>query len=141
LATFAIRPTGSNHSWDVHLEDGLEYFRITPGPILDCVMRGRTIAIEWLLDVLRIFAPYRVYVVGVFVSDEEGARREQQRGDRHAGWDRGPARFAHHDALCDLRIDTTHETPWGCADGIERAVRGGLASPAFAEMRRRYLAP
>jgi chloramphenicol 3-O phosphotransferase len=32
---------------------------------------------EWLLDALRIFAPYRVYFVGVFVSDEEGARRER----------------------------------------------------------------
>lgn len=147
------------YSWDVHRENGLEYFRITPGPILDRVMRGRTKAIaqflelglnvvaddviwkrEWLLDALRVFAPYRVYFVGVFVSDEEGARREQQRGDRHDGWDRGSARYAHHDAIYDLRIDTTHQTPWGCADEIKLALRKGLSPTAFEDMRRRYLA-
>jgi chloramphenicol 3-O phosphotransferase len=147
------------YSWDVHLENGLEYFRIRPGPILDRLMLGRTRAIaqflelglnvvaddviwkrEWLLDALRIFAPYRVYFVGVFVSDEEGARREQLRGDRHGGWDRGSARYAHHDARYDLRIDTTHQTPWGCAEEIKHALHRGLAQSAFEEMRWRYLA-
>jgi chloramphenicol 3-O phosphotransferase len=29
------------YSWDVTIEDGLEYFKVTPGPILDRVMQGR----------------------------------------------------------------------------------------------------
>ena len=29
------------YSWDVTIEDGLEYFKVTPGPILDRVMEGR----------------------------------------------------------------------------------------------------
>ena len=146
------------YSWDATTEDGLEYFRIAPGPILDKTMLGRYLAIEqflklgfnvvaddviwkrdWLLDALRIFAPYRVYMVGVFVSDEEGARREIQRGDRHAGWDRGSARYAHHDAIYDLKIDTTFESPGQAAREIKAALDAGLKPGAFVEMRRKFL--
>jgi len=146
------------YSWDTTTEEGLEYFRITPGPILDKTMLGRYLAIEqflklgfnvvaddviwkrdWLLDALRIFAPYRVYMVGVFVSDEEGARREIQRGDRHAGWDRGSARYAHHDATYDLKIDTTFESPDQAAREIKAALDAGLKPGAFVEMRRKFL--
>jgi chloramphenicol 3-O phosphotransferase len=91
---------------------------------------------EWLLDALRIFTPYRAYFVGVFVSDEEGARREQQRGDRHEGWDRGSARYAHHYAIYGVSIDTTHQSPWECASEIVLALRRGLSPTAFEEMRR-----
>ena len=145
------------YSWESHVEGGREYLRIFPGPILDRLMSGRTQAIarfldlgfnvvaddviwkrEWLLDALRIFAPFRVVFVGVFVSDEEGARREVQRGDRHPGWDRGSARFAHHDAIYDLRIDTTHQSPWGCAAEIKQALAGGLRPSAFDQMRRQF---
>ncbi len=147
------------YSWDVTVENGLEYFRITPGPILDKAMLGRNLAIEqflklgfnvvaddviwkreWLIDALRIFAPYRVYMVGVLVSDEEGARREIQRGDRHAGWDRGSARYAHHDAIYDLKIDTTFESPQQAALEIKAALDAGLAPGAFVEMRSKFLA-
>jgi chloramphenicol 3-O phosphotransferase len=146
------------YSWDTTTEDGLEYFRITPGPILDKTMLGRYLAIEqflklgfnvvaddviwkrdWLLDALRIFAPYRVYMVGVFVSDEEGARREIQRGDRHTGWDRGSAHYAHHDAIYDLKIDTTFESPQRAACEIKAALDAGLKPGAFVEMRRKFL--
>ncbi|MGH7865205.1 MAG: phosphotransferase-like protein, partial [Candidatus Binataceae bacterium] len=146
------------YSWDIKIEDGLEYFTITPGPILDKTMLGRYLAIEqflklgfnvvaddvmwkrdWLLDALRIFSPYRVYMVGVFVSDAEGARRETQRGDRHAGWDRGSARYAHHDAIYDLKIDTTFESPQRAAREIKASLDAGLRPGAFVEMRRRFL--
>ena len=146
------------YSWDVTVEDGLEYFKVTPGPILDDLMHGRYLAMrefldlgfnvvaddviwkrEWLLDALRIFEDYRVYFVGVFVSDEEGARRETARGDRHAGWDRGSARYAHHDATYDLSIDTTDHDPNQCAAEIKRALADGAKPKAFAEMQRRML--
>jgi chloramphenicol 3-O phosphotransferase len=146
------------YSWDVHNEGGKEYFRITPGPLLDRTMFGRYRAIaqflelgmnviaddviwkrEWLLDALRVFEPYRVFFVGVFVSDDEGARRETARGDRHPGWDRGSARFAHHDAIYDLRIDTTFESPAQAAADLRRALESGLNPGAFAEMRRKFL--
>lgn len=141
-----------------HFENGLEYFEITPGPILDRVMRVRYEAIaryldagfnviaddvmwkrEWLLDALEIFRGYRVIFVGVYVSDAEGARREQVRGDRHPGWDRGSARFAHRDAIYDLTVDTTAEPP----DAIARRIRNLLESEtmptAFDQLRAKFL--
>ena len=145
------------YSWDVSIENGLEYFRVTPGPILDRVMEGRYLGIrqfldlgfnvvaddviwkrEWLLQALQLFEDYRVYFVGVFVSDAEGARRETARGDRHAGWDRGSARFAHHDAIYDMTVDTTDHDPEQCALEIKRALADNARPKAFAEMRRRF---
>jgi chloramphenicol 3-O phosphotransferase len=147
------------YSWDVTTENGLEYFRVTPGPILDKAMRGRYLAIrqfldlgfnvvaddviwkrEWLLEALDIFEGYRVYFVGVFVSDTEGARREMSRGDRHAGWDRGSARYAHHDATYDFSVDTTDQGPFQCALEIKRALANDARPKAFDEMRRRFRA-
>jgi chloramphenicol 3-O phosphotransferase len=140
------------YSWQVTIENGLEYFRVTPGPVLDKAMRGRYLAIrqfldlgfnvvaddviwkrEWLLEALEIFDSYRVYFVGVFVSDVEGARREIARGDRHAGWDRGSARFAHHDAIYDLSIDTTDHDPMLCASEIKRPLANEAPPKAFEE--------
>ncbi len=145
------------YSWDVSIENGLEYFRVTPGPILDRVMEGRYLGIrqfldlgfnvvaddviwkrEWLLQALQLFEDYRVYFVGVFVSDAEGARRETARGDRHAGWDRGSARFAHHDAIYDMTVDTTDHDPEQCALEIKRALADNARPKAFAKMRRRF---
>ena len=79
---------------------------------------------DWLLDALRIFRGYQVWMVGVHVSDAEGARREQERGDRHPGWNRGSARAAHADAEYDFEVDTT-ATPVAVLarrlDGLYRA--------------------
>jgi chloramphenicol 3-O phosphotransferase len=146
------------YSWEVSLENGLEYFKVTPGPILDRVMAGRYLAIrqfldlgfnvvaddviwkrEWLLQALRVFDGYRVFFVGVFVSDAEGARREIARGDRHPGWDRGSARFAHHDASYDFTVDTTDHDPQQCAREIKSALANNAQPKAFEEMRRLFI--
>ena len=93
--------------------DGLDYFAIEPGPILDQAMYAHYRAIrayldaglnviaddvvwkrEWLVDMVRLFEGYDVTFVGVRVSDADGARREIQRGDRHAVSNRGCARSA-----------------------------------------------
>jgi chloramphenicol 3-O phosphotransferase len=148
------------YRWITTVENGLEYFRIIPGPILDQAMRARYRAIaqfldeglnviaddviwkrEWLLDALEILAPYRVLMVGVFVSDAEGARREVVRGDRHPGWDRGSARYAHHDAIYDLTIDTTTMTPEQEAVRVKHALDSNPQGEAFGQMRRKLLGP
>jgi len=56
---------------------------------------------------VRLFEGYHVTFVGVRVSDAEGARREIQRDDRHAGWNRGSARAAH--AGRDVRRRGRHD--------------------------------
>lgn len=135
-------------------EGGREYFEIVPGPLLDKVMAGRYAAVrayldlgftvvadevlwkrEWLDDALRLLDGYEVYVVGVHVSDEEGARREQARGDRQAGWNRGSARAAHRNCpVYDLEVDTTHETPAAAAARVKAQLDAGRPT-AFAALR------
>jgi chloramphenicol 3-O phosphotransferase len=144
------------YSWHVETHDHKKHFVIDPGPILDAAMYARyrataaylasglnVIADEvlwkraWLADALRVFEPYDVYFIGVHVADAEGARRERERGDRHAGWNRGSARCAHQNAqgTYDLEVDTTHQTPSQCAARIKAALNGGLKPTAFAKLR------
>jgi chloramphenicol 3-O phosphotransferase len=92
----------------------------------------------WLEETLRLLAPYRVYYVGVHCDDAVSARRERERGDRHAGWARGSGRMAHQDATYDLTIDTSHESPERCAARIKAALDGGLAPTAMDAMQRRF---
>ena len=105
-----VRP--EYYTWASEVEaDGLDWFTVHPGPILDQAMHARYQAIraylehgmnviaddviwkrDWLVDALRVFEGCWVWMVGVHVADGEGARREQERGDRHpAGTGAAPA--------------------------------------------------
>lgn len=75
--------------------------------------------------------------IGVYVSDAEGARRENARGNRHAGWNRGSARSAHAHSLYDLTVDTTDQSPEDCASAIKRALDEGVVGAAFETLRGR----
>jgi chloramphenicol 3-O phosphotransferase len=144
------------YSWRMETHGGKKHFVVEPADVLDRAMYARYRATaayldaglnviadevlwkpEWLADALRVFEPYEVTFIGVHVSDAEGARRERERGDRHAGWNRGSARMAHLNArgVYDLEIDTTHETPASAAQKIKDALDGGLRPAAFAKLR------
>jgi chloramphenicol 3-O phosphotransferase len=145
------------YSWRSELEaDGKEYFVVVPGPLLDRAMYARYRAIlayldagldvvaddvvwkqEWLAYATRVFDGYRVWFAGVHVSDEEGARREVQRGDRHGGWNRGSARAAHRNALglYDFEIDTTDRPPHVLAREVEARLAACPEPRAFARLR------
>jgi chloramphenicol 3-O phosphotransferase len=146
------------YSWKVTAEDGKDYFNVVPGPILDRLMPGKNQSSvrlidlgfnviadeviwkrEWLISLLEVFAAYRVYFFGVYVSDEEGERGETARGDRRPGWDRGSASRAHEDAIYDLTIDTTLERPTEAAMEIKPALTSGLAPVAFDQLRRHFI--
>ncbi len=148
------------YSWHLETHAGKKHFVIEPGPILDRMIYARYRATaafldaglniiadevlwkrEWLEDALRVFAPFQVTMIGVHVSDAEGARRERSRGDRHAGWNRGSARYAHRNARgrYDLEIDTTNDTPEACARKLKAALDGGLAPTAFQKLRAELL--
>jgi len=160
----AIPPSQKNHdrvdplwySTQNRIEDGHEYFRLIPGPILDLVMLGRYRAVaqllelglnvisdeviwkrEWLVNALRTFETYRVFFVGVFVSDNEAERRHLARGRLGSSWYQGSARYAHEDAIYDLKIDTTEESPEVCSRRIREAISLGLRPTAFEELRAR----
>jgi len=131
---FAIPPSQTDmqqvrpeyHTWDAVVEDdGLQWFSLTPGPLLNKAMRARYRAIrvyleeginviaddliwtrEWLVDFLRIFEGYEVWLVGVTYRMRKapvGGRALQ----RHPGTNRGSARAAYADVEYDFEIDTT----------------------------------
>lgn len=149
------------YTWRVYEENGKEYFEIVPGPILDQVMAGRYRAIrayldlglnviadevlwkcQWLEDALRLLDGYEVYLIGVEVSDSEGARREHDRGDRHEGWNRGSARAAHRNCgRYDLEVDTTSLSPAAAANKIKDMLESGTPPTAFAALRRKLSEP
>lgn len=152
-----VRP--EYYTWDSAVEaDGLEWFTVHPGPILDLAMHSRYRAIrayldngmnviaddviwtrEWLVDALRVFEGCRVWMVGVHVSDEEGARRELERGDRHPGWNRGSARAAHADAEYDFELDTTATPVHELARELHESYQACPYPMAFNRLRKRFL--
>jgi chloramphenicol 3-O phosphotransferase len=152
-----VRP--EYYTWDAVIEaDGREWFTVHPGPLLDKAMHARYRAIrayledgmnviaddviwkrEWLLDALRIFEAGKVWLVGIRVSDEEGARREMERGDRHAGWNRGSARAAHADIEYDFELDTTDSSVPALARELHERYQTCRDPKAFDRLRERFL--
>lgn len=148
---------------NTYYQEGKPYFRITPGPVLDKVMCASYQAIatyleagfdvisdqlfwkpEWFQRALVAFHPYSVYFVGLFVSDEEGARREQQRSQkdpaniayehRSPGWNRCSALVTHAHMIYDIEIDNTHLTIEETAQKLLQAVRASKNPSAFKKL-------
>ncbi|ETW22607.1 membrane protein [Mycobacterium gastri 'Wayne'] len=152
-----VRP--EYYTWDSVVEDdGLDWFTVRPGPLLDQAMHARHHAIrayldngmnviadeviwkrEWLVDALRIFEDCRVWMVGVHVSDQEGARRERERGNRYPGWNRGSARAAHADAEYDFELDTTATPVPVLARELYERYQACGEPTAFDRLRKRFL--
>lgn len=145
------------YTTEVYEENGLPYFIVHPGPLLDQVMYARYRAIkayldrglnvisddvlwkrEWLVDAVKLLADYHVVFVGARISDAEGAHREEVRGDRHPGWDRGSQRTVHRHAVYDEEIDTTYDTPQTSAAKIFGFLESGLQPTAFGRLRERF---
>lgn len=137
--------------------EGLPYFRILPGELLNECMLARYKAMaaylerglnviadevlwsrDWLLESLRVLRPFDCYYVGVHCSDEELRRREIQRSDRYLGWARGSHLYAHKDAIYDLNIDNTEKTPLECALAIQHLVETNKKPAAANTMRRNF---
>jgi chloramphenicol 3-O phosphotransferase len=130
------------YSWKMEKRDDKDVFRVIPGPLLDELMNGRYYAIqafldrgfnviadevlwkpEWYAECRKALSNYDVTFVHVYCSDEEGARREAARGDRHAGWNRGSAYYSKLNCPSfDLEIDTTSNTPDECATKLKKAL-------------------
>jgi len=152
-----VRP--EYYTWDVVEADGLPWLSLTPGPLLDKAMRARYLAIrafleeginvvtddliwkrDWLVDFLRIFEGYQVWLVGIHVSDDEGTRRESERDLRVAGSNRGSARAAHTDAEYDFELDTTGIPVPTLARKLLDWFRSCPHPEAFDRLRKRPLA-
>ncbi len=131
-------------------KDGRPYFKFVPGPILDKIMCAGYSAMtkfleadidivsdqvfwkpEWVLSAMTNFKPYKTYLVGLFVSDEEGERREKSRGndsdDLDAGWrpdglNRASAAACHQHIDYDIKVDNTNLTPEETAQTIYKKI-------------------
>jgi chloramphenicol 3-O phosphotransferase len=151
-----VRP--EYYTWDITVDaDGLEWLSVTPGPLLDRAMHARYLAIriyldegmnvisddliwtqDWLVDFLQIFDGYEVWMVGIHVSDEEGARRESERSGRVAGANRGSARAAHADLEYDFELDTTESPIAAVARELYEKYQGCRHPGAFGRLRTRF---
>lgn len=142
------------YRWTEEEENGKSYFRIIPERLLNELMLARYKAMtafldrglnviadevfwskEWLLESLKVLAPYRTYYVGVFCDDVEISRREVERGDRYCGWARGSQIYAHRHAQYDLSIDTTTKTPDQCGRLLQDYLISNASPQAAANMR------
>ena len=151
-----VRP--EYHTWDVVETDGLQWFGLTPGPLLNKAMHARYKAIrvyledgmnviaddliwkrDWLVDFLRIFEGYEVWMVGIHVSDEEGARREAERYNGIPGTNRGSARAAHADAEYDFELDSTDIAVPALARELLERYQTCRHPGAFDRLRKRFL--
>jgi chloramphenicol 3-O phosphotransferase len=152
-----VRP--EYYTWDVVVEaDGLQWFSVTPGPLLDKAMHARYRAIrvyleegmnviaddliwkrDWLVDFLRIFEGYEVWMVGIHVSDDKGIGREAERYNRVPGTNRGSARAAHADAEYDFELDSTEVPTLALARELLERYRACPQPGAFDRLRKRLL--
>lgn len=152
-----VRP--EYYTWDLTVDaDGLEWLGVTPGPILEKAMHARYLALrafldeglnvisddliwtrEWLVDLLSIFDGYEVWLVGLHVSDEEGARRERERGGRIDGANRGSAVAAHADMEYDFELNTTGVAPQVLAREVYEKYQALPRPTAFNRLHRRFI--
>lgn len=152
-----VRP--EYYTWDVTVDaDGLEWLSVTPGPLLEKAMHARYLAIrvvldeginvisddliwtrDWLVDFLSIFDGYEVWLVGLHVSDEEGARREGERTGRIAGASRGSAVAAHADMEYDFELDTSDAVTQALARELHERYKALPGSAAFDRLRKRFI--
>jgi chloramphenicol 3-O phosphotransferase len=146
----------------------LEYYDIATGPLLDRVIFAsyRSIAAylnaginvvsdqlfwspKWFRSALDTFIPYFVFYVGMFVSDEEGVRRELQRSSnagsddivgngRPGGWNRTSAIMTHDDMIYDFSIDNTHLSIEETAQKIKKAYDMTLTPQAWKTLYQTY---
>jgi chloramphenicol 3-O phosphotransferase len=62
-----------------------------------------------------------------------------ERGDRHAGWNRGSARAAHADVDYDFELDTTEGSVQARARELYEMYRTCRDPKAFDRLRERFL--
>jgi chloramphenicol 3-O phosphotransferase len=146
-----------------YMKNGLPYFHITTGPLLDEVIctSYKSIAVylkeginvisdqlfwnpKWFRSALDAFHPFKVFFVGVFVSDEEGARRESLRGgeDEHnvieggrlGGWNRTSSEVTHKNMIYDFEIDNSALSIEETARRIKEAYEGTENPKAFNKL-------
>ena len=150
-----------------YVKNGLGYFDITTGPLLDRVIYTSYKAIgvyldeginvvpdqlfwdpKWFHSALRTFMRFSVFFVGMHVSEEEGARREKQRGGanpndiieggRMDGWNRTSEAITHRGMIYDFEIDSSNLSIQETAYQIINAYQNTPHPSAFKSLEEKW---
>ncbi|MES2463368.1 MAG: AAA family ATPase [Armatimonadota bacterium] len=88
----------------------------------------------WLVELVHLLTPYRVFFVAVYCSLDELKRRERQRGDRPEGYTQSQIDRVYHHGFYDMEIDTSTRTPEACALLLKEALSQATSPSAFQQM-------
>jgi chloramphenicol 3-O phosphotransferase len=159
------------YSIKIFYKNDLPYFDIIPGPVLDKVMYASYECIncylkagvnvisdqlfwkkDWLKGILKsINDEHLIYWIGVYISDEQGAKREAQRGDRsskdkdtaantrHEGWNRRTSELTHNGMLYDFELDTSFDTPDTLAKKMKKFIDSNANPTANKKLKEKWL--
>ncbi|MEU8396455.1 chloramphenicol phosphotransferase [Nonomuraea sp. NPDC048892] len=95
---------------------------------------------QWrLLGCLTVFSGLDVVFIGVRCSEQELARREKARGDRHPGQAAAQLRQVHSYGAYDIECDTTTTSPRDCALTIKKSLDQLPTPHAFDGLRTEFL--
>lgn len=100
--------------------------------IVDDVIYDRRV----LRSAVEALAGLPVLFVGLRCPREVVERRERERGDRAPGGASAFYDLVHAHGLYDLEIDTSADSPAGCAQRIKEALASGHPREAFPQLRR-----
>ncbi len=145
------------YTWVEEEIDDKPFLRILPGPVLDQIMFARYGAIAvylnagfnviaddvtwsrlWLVEGLKILAPFETYFVGVYADDRVLSHREILRGDRLTGWARGSQKWVHEHLTYDIILDSSVIGSQELALKVVAAVEGNFVPEAAATMRQLF---
>lgn len=104
--------------------------------IIDDVLEAEP---PWVESLLELYQGLDVVFVGVHCPLDELERREASRGDRRKGTARLQFDQVHAQAVYDVEVDTSVQSPQECAGQILDAVRGRCRPSALERLRKRYV--
>jgi chloramphenicol 3-O phosphotransferase len=84
------------------------------------------------------FCDQRLYLIGVYCSNEELLRREHARGDRKPGLAQSQLAPIHENREYDFAVDTTCRSSSDCANDVARWLKEDPVPAAFSKMRAQH---
>lgn len=88
----------------------------------------------WLVEMVGLYAGYRVYFIGVKCPLEITEQREKERKDRTLGQARAQYPVVHADKHYDFEVDTSAATPEACARQIWDFIQQNPSPQRFLQM-------
>ena len=88
----------------------------------------------WLMELVHLLTPFRVFFVAVYCSRDELQRRERQRGDRPEGYTQAQVERVYCHGPYDFELDTSVDSPLECTLRLKKALETPPSPSAFEQM-------